>query len=186
MAKISAQPVYGTPDKTKFKKDLLVIVKNSGTYGVPVYASGSTRKITVEEFQNNLDTITQVKVTLTAVQIKTGSNIILVAGPGAGYSLDPVSCSARLRYGTVAFDCAIGELSIIFGGKTNAIFTSQPGFINLTSNRQIKLLPQTVIDPAAAPCEMGENLEFVAGFSDASTVGDSEIDLYIAYRTIEL
>lgn len=51
-------------------------------------------------------------VTLTAAQVKAlnATAITLVAAPGAGYFIEPVSLLARLIYGTVAYDgIAAGE-----------------------------------------------------------------------------
>lgn len=50
-------------------------------------------------------------VTLTAAQVKAlnATPITLVAAPGAGYFIEPVSILARLIYGTVAYDGIAGE-----------------------------------------------------------------------------
>ena len=48
-------PSYGSQDTDKIRKDLLEITKNDGTYAIPTYGTGASRKITLEELKTALD-----------------------------------------------------------------------------------------------------------------------------------
>ena len=51
---IPGLPDYGSQDSDKIRKDLLEITKNDGTYAIPTYGTGASRKITVEELKSAL------------------------------------------------------------------------------------------------------------------------------------
>lgn len=188
MGKISVQPVYGAFDKTKFLKDLLVIVKNSGTYATPAYASGSTRRVTVEEFQTNFDVVKTVKKSLTAAQIKTLNSVPVVildypaTGLPAGYLFEPISCFARNNFGTVAFDGALGDLQIN-SALNEVLLSTGDSFINTGAALDpVKMnFPLLTYLPKLIS---GGNMYIQA--SEDSTVGDGTIDVYLSYRIVEL
>ena len=49
--KIDELPIYGVVDLDAKKKDLIEISKNSGDSSSPIYATGGSRKIPIDEFQ---------------------------------------------------------------------------------------------------------------------------------------
>lgn len=184
MAKFSEQPDYGVVDTSKYFKDLVLIDKNTGTYGAPAYASGATRKMTMIDFMVNYGQLLPVKKTLSAAQIKTGNSVAIQVGHnflGAGYVLEPVSAFAKLNFGTVAFDCVIGDLQLKFVAQDNILTTGQ-NFVNAGADKMVRLNPDILVQLP----ELVENTDVVAQISDDSTVGDSTIDIYVSFRMVKL
>jgi len=187
MSKISLQGAYGTPDSTKLLKDGVLINKNSGTFGTPAYAAGATKFMTILEYAITYGQLIGVKKSLTAAQIKTGNSSPIVIADyvalalAAGHVLEPVSGFAKLTYGTVAFDGALGDLQIncAAGG---ALLSTGDGFVKGTATKLVKLnFPLLVALPEVSA---GGNL-FIQTSED-STVGDSTIDVYLSYRIVKL
>ncbi len=182
MAKISAEPIYGTHDYNKSLKDLFVIVKNTGTYGSPAYAAGSTRRITQEEYMLNMELPFSTKVTLSASQIKTGNTTPIEIVPAVtGYFIDPISAIADIIVGSVAFDDSVGEMWIEGSATGKPLLISSTGFTNDLSNKQIKMKMDILTDLPVLTDNMALNVKF----SDDSTVGDGEIIIYLSYRLVK-
>jgi hypothetical protein len=56
---------YGSVDIAKVLKDLIEITLNTGTYGTPVYASGASRKLTIEQLINILGLLGFIPLSVT-------------------------------------------------------------------------------------------------------------------------
>lgn len=181
--KLHLQTAYGAVDDTKFLKDLILFSKNDGTYVSPTYGAGATRVITVEEFLQNFSQLINVKITLTAAQIKTGNTtpITILAAVATTHLIDVISANARFRDATVAFDDVVGEMTIQSSGGP-AILTTGVGFSNTLAGENYKLMPD--IYSGLRPLSAGTGIE--AKFSGDSTVGDGLIDIYLSYRLVKL
>jgi hypothetical protein len=127
--------------------------------------------------------IRRVKVTLTAAQIKAGfsSPITLVAAPGAGKALRVVTASARMKYGSVAFDNNQMGIGASSGAATNAWQVLWVKFLSKTSN---SLNPSGIDNDDLSMVE-NEALVWSAG-ADSVATGDSSIDIYLTYEIVEL
>lgn len=181
--KFKDQPVYGTPDPTKFLKDQLLIGKNDGTYASPTYGAGSVRTATIEEFLENYSLPIAYEDSILAADIKTGNTTpieILPALP-AGYVYDIISAIAKINAGATAFDDAIGEMQIMYSGSA-ALLTSGVGFTNTLTAFFIKMNP----DILATLPQIIEGSGIEVKFSADSTVGDGTIDIYVSYRIVKL
>lgn len=136
-----------------------------------------------------------VKVTLTAAQLATGYTVPIqvIAAPGAGKIIDPISCFAHLRFNSVAYDVSFLYLNqvantAILGCGFNSSGTS---FLQSSVDAFTKFAgvpDDTSYNYANGYGGMTENTALYAQIGNGAdpTVGDSEIDLYITYRIVTL
>lgn len=136
-----------------------------------------------------------VKVTLTAAQLATGYTVPIqvIAAPGAGKIIDPISCFAHLRFNSVAYDVSYLYLnhvanSAILGCGFNG---SSASFVQSSADAFTKFagVPDDLsFNYTISYGDMTENTALYAqiGAGADPTVGDSEIDLYITYRIVTL
>ena len=132
--------------------------------------------------------LASASVTLTAAQVLAlsggGSNVELIAAPGANKVIDVVSLIAYLDFGTQAYNW-IGtgnKLSI-----TTTTPVSQENGFNLTVT-QLNASADTYWKPTIANVPIGVNLPLsVYNTSNATvTQGDSPITFSILYRIVDL
>lgn len=138
-----------------------------------------------------------IKVTLTAAQLATGYTVPIqvIAAPGAGKIIDPISCFAHLRFNSVAYDVPYLYLNqvantALLGCGWNGIgagasflqsaadaFTKFAGVPDDTAYNYTNLYG-SITENTALYAQIGNGLD--------PTTGDSEIDLYITYRIVTL
>lgn len=160
------------------------IVDKSGNASFPsltdalIEAAGNDSAVTKGWVNSFIQT---VKVTVNAAALKTlaSSPVTLISAPGAGYRLDILAASAKLNWGSVAFDA--NNIFIHFGGSS--IGTIGTGFISATANDEAKFLPNTTLSQYN---QVAENAALILEGSDSVATGDSTMDIYITYTTIEL
>ena len=138
-----------------------------------------------------------VKVTLTAAQLATGYTVPIqvIAAPGAGKIIDPISAFAHLRFNSVAYDVSFLYLNqvvntAILGCGYNGIGAGAP-FLTSAADAYTKFsgIPDDLsYSYANLYGSMLPNTALYAqiGAGSDPTTGDSEIDLYITYRIVTL
>lgn len=170
MTKLSARTAIASSDLTD---DCIIHIVKPGSPNV-------SYKGTIEQLKSKLGVIT-VKKTLTASQVKNGNTtpIQIVAAPGAGKVVKFVGGFYNMRFGTVGFDACSsmyitnptagvtqgqdGDASFGVAGDINGVFVIVQGVGNWKANEAL-----------------------VAKMDVDSSLGDSEIDIYIQYQIIEL
>ena len=124
----------------------------------------------------------QLKYTLTAAQIKTGSSVpvVILNHNTAGTAIEVISASWRFNWATVQFDASFGtDMRLVIDTAGNGQFT-MPSIIDSTTTRFSRFNGVSGVGGMVA----AKSLVWDCG--DDSTVGDSTIDLYINYRIITL
>ncbi len=174
--------IYSYPAIEEISGGDLVLVSDSSK-------KNATKSATVDQLSAFITAkLVSVSVTLTATQVLSlsggGSNIELIAAPGAGKVIDVVSLIAYLDFGTQAYNW-IGtgnKLSI-----TTTTPVSQENGFNLAIG-QINASADTYWKPEIANVPIGVNLPLsVYNTSNATvTQGDSPITLNILYRVVDL
>lgn len=129
-------------------------------------------------------------VTLTAAQVKAlnATPITLVAAPGAGYFIEPVSLLARLIYGTVAYDgIAAGEdLSFKWANASGAQMLTAieaTGFLDATADAYRLTYP---INLAANVVPVANAAIVVHMLTGEIATGDSLLRIETTYRIRKL
>ena len=123
----------------------------------------------------------QLKYTLTAAQIKTGSSVpvVVLSHNTAGTAIEVISASWRFNYGTVTFDAGSTDMRLIIDTAVNGQFTMS-SIIGSTTSSFSRFNEVPEVDRMVAAKSL------VWDCDADSTVGDSTIDLYINYRIITL
>lgn len=170
MTKLSARTAIATADLTD---DCIIHVVKPGSPNV-------SYKGTLAQLKSKLG-VTWVKVTLTASQVRNGATtpIQIVAAPGAGKVIKFIGGFYNMRFGTVGFDaCSTmyimnptagvtqgqdGDASFGVAGDVNGVFVIVQGVGNWKANEAL-----------------------VAKMDADSSLGDSEIDIYIQYQVFDL
>lgn len=125
----------------------------------------------------------EIKRTLTSAEILTINSVPIDTGiplPTASQAIQVVSAAMRLNYGTVTFDGASGNLQLYADTST----------VSQASNSSIvtagaDLFVQCSINTSGTTQLIANKKLMIKGNTD-STVGDSTIDVYVAYRVINL
>ena len=179
----SGQPAYGTIDKSKSKKDIFLIDKNSGTYGTPAYGTGDTRGGTSEEVKHILNTPLVAKITLSSADILALNTTkkLLVAAPGVGYAIDPISACGKLVYNSATYAGASGYVDLIIDTGSVKHMRSDSQIIKSASTKFEKFHHQAGDIP-----EIIENKGLYAQSLNDFTVGDSTYVINVTYQIIEV
>ena len=177
--------IYSYPAIDKIASGDLVLVSDSSK-------SNATKSATVDQLSAYITGsslgLASAYVTLTAAQVLAlsggGSNVELIAAPGANKVIDVVSLIAYLDFGTQAYNW-IGtgnKLSI-----TTTTPVSQENGFNLAVT-QLNASADTYWKPTIANVPIGVNLPLsVYNTSNATvTQGDSPITFSILYRIVDL
>lgn len=139
-------------------------------------------KIPVSTIVSLAGGITTVKVSLTSAQILALGNtpIVLVAAPGTGKVIKPLSVLYKYNYGTATYLTNTTLLGSYSGVSGNVISTNS--IINQTQNSFSASVPQ-----ANTPLDADvSNLALVISTSSNPTAGDGTLDIYITYTAILL
>jgi hypothetical protein len=124
-----------------------------------------------------------IKITLTSgdTQNLFSIPITAVVAPGANKAIEVFTAAARLRYGSVAFD-GNSELEISCSGATNNQYRTDNTLLDDTTDNFIILQRKF----STTTPQIIENDSLVIRGTADSTVGNSEVDVYITYRIIDL
>ena len=122
-----------------------------------------------------------IKVDWTAAEVRQSFSVakILVAAPGAGYSLAPISVMWRYTYGTIAFDF-VGDLYLIFNTKAAA---DKFFGISLTGSSSTSGVYGCTSDATRNVLLENQNITLRAPTSNA-TVGDGTLTIWLTYSLI--
>lgn len=122
-----------------------------------------------------------VKVDWSAAEIRQSFSAakILVAAPGAGFSLAPISVMWRYTYGSIAFDFP-GDLHLKFSTKaaTNKFFS-----LDLTGGASTSGLYGCVSTNSENSIVENDSIKLTATTSDA-TVGDGTLSIWLTYSLV--
>ncbi len=170
---------YGTHDYNKSLKDEILIGKNTGTYGAPVYGANSVKGVLIEDFIKRMGLLFETNFTLSFGQIRTGNSIPIELIPAiAGYFIVPVCATTQYDPGLDAFDDTVGEMVIQGVGTNSPLLTTNPGFTNDTTPRQVKMKEDSLTQQPLCI----DNLGLEVKFSEDSTIGDGEVIIYLTYK----
>lgn len=173
---------YGSFDYNKALKDEILVGKNLGTYGAPVYGAESVKGILIEDLFLNMGIPFETTVTLSFGDILTGNSSPIVIVPAiSGYFIVPIFAIAQYDAGSTPFDDSVGEMVIQTSGTDKPMLTTSPGLTTDLVNKQVKMKEDILT--AQPLCIDGSSL--VAKFSEDSTVGDGEIVIYLTYKLVK-
>lgn len=128
--------------------------------------------------RNSCTCVHSVKVSISSAQILDSYNtpVQLVAAPGSGKIIQPISITRRNTFVTTAYDTNI--LAAI--GATEQIFPVDLDFL------QSGIFPMPIVPSGATePCLPNQPLVFTA-FDGNPMAGDGTIDFYITYVIVDL
>lgn len=180
MTKIPSFTEYGTVDKDTSREDLFMIVKNSGTYATPAYASGTSRKANQLKTKQVLNTPLTASRTLTASEVKNMGTtpIEIVPAPGAGYIIDPISCWYDFVWNSVAWNTGAGNLYLKTADQSVAHFKSDEAAVHLTAD-SIKKMHH--VDGNLGELEENKGL-VVYTEADSVATGNSVLIVHVTYQ----
>lgn len=170
-----------TIDKITARKDLFYRVRNSGTYGSPVYSASpatSARKSTAEQLVEGLPVPQLKKLSLTAAQIKTLQSIPIeiVAAPGSGFFINVLSASIKYTYGTAVF--ASDTIDIYTSGDSSRHLQS-PSFLSAAASVWKKMWHIEGDEDIVA-----ENTAIKVRANADSPSGDGTAVIYLTYEIL--
>jgi len=122
--------------------------------------------------------VLEKKVSLTALQIQNGFSfpIELLPAPGVGKAIEIMNQVVKFNFGSVSFTSTDMNCSIKTAAKPQMDYTGMNrgdnDFVSLTKNQGTD--------------NMVENQSYIAQMDSDSLVGDSTIDIYLAYRIVTL
>ena len=125
-----------------------------------------------------------VKLTLTSVQILdlNATPIEIIAAPGAGKAIQIITAMARVNFNTAAY-ATNTSLHLLFDTAVDIVFTISNALV-ATSIRIANGAPNTLIGTGQ---QIIENKKVdVTSIGGNPTVGDSTVDVYVAFRTVTL
>lgn len=179
----SGQPAYGTLDRSKSKKDVFLLDKNSGSYVSPSYGTGDTRGATAEEAKLILNTPLYARVELLSAEILSlfTTKKEIVAAPGLGYAIDPISACIKFTYNSATYSGASGYVDLIIDTASVKHMRSDSQVIKATSSKFEKFHHQAGDVP-----EIIENKGLFAKSLNDFTVGNSTCIIHVTYQIIEV
>lgn len=104
-----------------------------------------------------------------------------ISAPGAGYAIEVISATAKMIWGSVAFNNGIIQLKTdtataaqMISGSTflNATTDSDSRFVNVSNTSGLQVVENKALTITSA--------------ADSGTSGDSTVKVYIAYRIITI
>lgn len=144
-------------------------------------STGQSKRITQAILSPATGNLLIAKLSLTAVQIKTLNSIPvqIVATPGSGKAIEVVSASASLDFQTIAYDSSGLAL------KTATAITSQVVEATILAST-VSQFSRFVDTPSGGNNQLSDNQSLQVTSSTDATVGDSPLNVYVAYRIITL
>jgi len=183
MTKVSAKTSYGSVDYDKSRKDLIYIVKNTGTYASPAYATGSGLKITMEDLPDVLNQPRTVRLQLTTAEVKAlnTSPKTIVAAPGGGYAIMPIAMSVKVRFQSARYDGASGSIQLRTETDTASHLTSESDILSsLVDNWE------NCYHTVGELAKVIENRPLKLYCPNDHTAGDSIITVWVTYQIIKV
>lgn len=177
--KVTALTDYGTVTPANAVKDLFLLVKSSSPSGT--YGAGTTRKAEKTKVEEILNYPRTVKLTIPVASVKTGNSvpILIIAAPGAGYAIDPISLCVKNDFQTVAYNGANGIVRLITDTGTLPHFDNTVNIITAGSDTFLKLYDNT-----GAGADMIENKAIKVKLGADHALGDGIITVYVTYQII--
>lgn len=173
-------------EQSKSRKDLFYRLRNSGSYGVPIYDADplvSGRNATGEEMVELLPVTKHIKVTIAAADIKTMATtpIELVPAPGVGYALEPVSCAVFYNYNSVAFNAVSGILEVFTDTGASQHLRTESSIIGGVADTFQRMYHQT-----GDVATLVENKALKIRALNDSTLGNGAVEVYLSYNVLIL
>ena len=161
------------------------IVEGGGDIGVTGNGTTGDPYIVAYKAEVAVPVLRYVKITLTSGDTQNifSTPITAVVAPGANKAIEVFTAAVRLRYSGVTFD-GTSELEVACStaGASQSQYRVDNTLLSQTANNFISMQRKV----STASPQIIENDSLVIRGTANSTVGNSEVDVYITYRIIDL
>ena len=182
MSKISNTTAY--PTVTPAAGDLLVITDVSD--------SNATKTATVSSISSVISDagLQTQEITLTPAQLLSlngGGTVELIAAPGAGKIIVPISYASFLDFNTTAYNVSVNALNLTYKDASLASGERFAWINSIFANADFYLIGSPAIDAGLGGFSVAENQALVLKTNPGVPVtgGDSPLKINILYRIID-